>query len=492
MPKKQAQHRRAKSRKENSEIPHISEKRLAQAFLMSPLAMALTGARDSRYLAVNEFYERATGYSRNELIGKTPFEIHLWVNPEERKALLEKLLQVKSFRNMEFQIRTKSGEIRHGLGSADLIEIDGEPCVLSVTQDITEQKRAERALRDSEERLRIAIQSGHMYAFDWDIKSDLVLRSAESTKVLGTFLSGDGQNHKAAFIANIHPEDSQHYRTVVASLTPQHREYKVLFRFRRTTGGYFWLEESGRAFFKPDGKLRRIVGITADVTEARESERTLRELSGRLITSQEEERRRVARELHDNIGQDLALLAAQSQRVDSGTSQRENTLQSDAHEIHKRVKDIAVKVSQLSHRLHSSELDYLGLTAAVERLCRDFDRQYGIDIDYSAKKLPPHLDGAVALCLYRVMQEALQNVAKHSRAKLVKVRLTCDKGELKLSIHDDGVGFDIEKARFGIGLGLISIQERIRNIGGSFQLSSKIGTGTRLQASVAVASAATV
>ena len=459
---------------------------------MSPLAMALTSARDHRYLDVNEFFETATGYRRDELIGKTPFELNLWVNPDERRTLVEKLLKVRSIRNMEVQIRTKSGEIRHGLGSADLIEIDGEPCVLSVAQDITEWKRTERALRDSEERLRIAIQSGHMYAFDWDVKSDLVQRSGESAKVLGGFLDADGHNRKAAFIANIHTEDRQRYRNVVASLSPQHPEYKVLFRFQRNGQDGFWLEESGRAFFTAEGKLRRVVGITADVTKARESERALRELSGRLITSQEEERRRVARELHDNIGQDLALLAAQSQRVEAGTSQREDTLQSDAHEIDKRVKEISAKVSRLSHRLHSSELDYLGLSAAVERLCRDFDRQYGIDVDYVAKNLPQHLDSTVALCFYRVIQEALQNVGKHSQAKLVRVHLAYDKGELKLAIRDDGVGFEVEKVRLQSGLGLISIEERMHGIGGHHRLSSKLGVGTKLQAWITVASGAAI
>jgi PAS domain S-box-containing protein len=492
MSKKPAPSRWNHSGKEKRERPRVSEKRLAHAFLMSPLAMTITSARDHRYLEVNEFFEKATGYARDEVLGKTPFDIDLWANPEQRRALVETLLDTGSVRDIELQVRTKGGELRNGLASADLIEIGGEPCVLSVAQDITEQKRVERALRDSEERLRIAIQSGQMYAFDWDIKSDVVQRSEESSKVLGAWLAGDSQSSKVAFIAHIHPEDRKHYCNVVAGLAPEHPKYRVLFRFQRTAQKFGWLEESGRAFFNSDGKLRRIVGITADVTEARETERALRELSGRLISSQEEERRRVARELHDNIGQDLALLAAQSQRVDSGTSQQEGTLQSDAHEIHKRVKDIALKVSQLSHRLHSSELDFLGLGVAVERLCRDFDRQYGIDVDFDAKNLPQNLDGPVALCFYRVTQEALQNVAKHSQAKLVRVRLTCDKGELKLGIQDDGVGFDVEKARFESGLGLISMQERMHGIGGLYRIHSKVGTGTKLQAVVAIASVATV
>jgi len=465
-----------------------SEEKFAKAFMATPMGFTLTSARDHRYLEVNEFFEKTTGYSREEAIGKTPFDLNIWVNPEQRRELVQELLQKGTLRNLELQFRTKTGEIRYGLGSSDLIEIDGEACILSITQDITERKRAEQALVDSEERLRIAVQAGKMYAFDWDIDSDLIQRSEESSLVLKW--PNSGQNRKSEFIANIHPDDRQPYRKVIESLTPDHPAYKVLFRFQHSDGALSWLEEFGRGFFGPDGKLQRIVGIAADVTEARESERALRDLSGRLITSQEEERRRVARELHDNIGQELALLAAQSQRVDSGVSQQENTLHSDVHEMYKRVKEIATKVSKLSHRLHSSELDFLGLGIAVDRLCRDFGNQHGIDVEYVVRNVPHDLDNSIALCFYRVTQEALQNVAKHSRAKLVRVHLTAESGVLVLSIEDNGTGFDLEKARFQSGLGLISIRERMHVIGGQCTISSKMGTGTKLQATVSFAATA--
>lgn len=465
-----------------------SEEKFAKAFMASPMGLTLTSAHDHRYLEVNEFFEKTTGYRRDEVIGKTPFDLNLWANPEQRRVLVQEILERGALRNLELQFRTKSGEIRYGLGSADLIEIDGEPCVLSVTQDITERKRAEQALVESEQRLRIAVEAGNMYAFEWDIASDLIQHSQESSRVLKW--SNSGQHRKSEFIANIHPEDCEHYRKVIESLSPKHPSYKVLFRFQHTDRTFSWLEESGRGFFGPDDKLQRIVGIAADVTEARESERALRELSGRLITSQEEERRRVARELHDNIGQELALLAAQSQRVESGVSQQENTLHLDVHEIYKRVKEIATKVSKLSHRLHSSELDFLGLGIAVDRLCRDFSSQYGIDADYVVKNVPPDLDRSIALCFYRVTQEALQNVAKHSHAKLVRVQLSAEAGELTLIIQDDGIGFDPEKARFQSGLGLISMRERMNVIGGQCTISSKMGTGTEVQAVVSFAACA--
>jgi signal transduction histidine kinase len=143
-------------------------------------------------------------------------------------------------------------------------------------------------------------------------------------------------------------------------------------------------------------------------------------------------------------------------------------------------------VSKLSHRLHSSELDFLGLSVAAERLCRDFANQYSIDLDYQIKNVPPRLDGAKSLCFYRILQESLQNVAKHSGATNVVVELNGKGNELILKIADNGVGFDLEKVRFASGLGLVSMRERLKLIAGRLEIDSEEGHGTRLVASVAI------
>jgi len=208
----------------------------------------------------------------------------------------------------------------------------------------------------------------------------------------------------------------------------------------------------------------------------------LRELSGRLITSQEEERRRIARELHDHIGQEAALICVQAQRLDSGVADEEHTTRSDAHELYRKIKVLTSDISKLSHRLHSSELSFLGLPAAAERLCREFANQYGIDVDYQPKSLPATLDTAKSLCLYRVLQEALQNVVKHSRASHVVVELQTIENELVLKVRDNGGGFDVEKT--GSGLGLLSMRERLNFVGGRFAITSRRGSGTKVMATV--------
>jgi PAS domain S-box-containing protein len=461
-----------------------SEEKFAKAFRESPMLVTLTGLNDSRIMEVNETFEETTGYRREDVIGKTPTEIALWEHAEQREQLMEALKTSGRFRSAEVAFRTRSGELRDALASGVVIEIDGEPCMLGVAMDITARKRALESLRESEERLRIAIDAGRTYAFEWDFSSEAVRRSVKGAKILG--ISNDVPYSKSEFMECVHPEEKQLYENTFLSLAPEKPSYKVIFRYVRPDQKTIWLEESGRAFFHPDGSLRKIVGMASDVTEARQTERVLRELSGRLITSQEEERRRVARELHDHIGQELALLCVQAQRVDSGVSDEEFTRQSDAHELYRKIKEIAVDVSKLSHRLHSSELDFLGLSAAAERLCRDFASQYGIDLDYQIKNIPHRLDGAKSLCFYRILQESLQNVAKHSRATRVAVELHAKGNELLLRIDDNGIGFDLERVRFASGLGLVSMRERLKLIGGRLEINSKEGIGTSLVAAVAI------
>ncbi len=461
-----------------------SEEKFAAAFHQSPLAVTLTSLNDNRIIDVNQSFTESTGYAPEDVIGKTPIDVGLWENPEHRQKLVQELKTTGHFRGAEIAFRTRSGARREALVSGVVLEVDVEPCWLGVFVDITDRKQAVEALRDSEEMLRIAIEAGRTYAFEWDFAADAVRRSVKSAKILG--LSDGAQNTRREFVEHVHPEEKQLYENTLQSLSPERSGYKVNFRFVRPDQKIIWLEESGRAFFQPDRKLRKIIGMISDVTETRESERILRELSGRLISSQEEERRRVARELHDHIGQELALLCVRAQRVDSGVSDEEHTTQSDVHELYRKIKEIAVDVSKLSHRLHSSELDFLGLSAAAERLCRDFANQYGIDLDYQIRTIPPRLDGAKSLCFYRILQEALQNVAKHSQATRVVVELHARGSQLILKIEDNGIGFDLEKVRFASGLGLVSMRERLNLIGGRLELVSQEGQGTSLVALVPI------
>jgi signal transduction histidine kinase len=204
--------------------------------------------------------------------------------------------------------------------------------------------------------------------------------------------------------------------------------------------------------------------------ELRTSYDRIRDVGGRLLTAQEAERSRIARELHDDISQQLALLEMDLKM----SGQEEDALS--------RLHGIARSVHELSHRLHPARLQLLGLVPSLRSLQREQSRS-GIGVEFIHDDIPGPLSPELTLCLFRVVQEALQNAVKYSGARELSVDLQHDRGELMLTIVDDGVGFDVERA-WGKGLGLISIKERVEASGGRLTIQSSPGAGTRLQVKV--------
>jgi signal transduction histidine kinase len=210
------------------------------------------------------------------------------------------------------------------------------------------------------------------------------------------------------------------------------------------------------------------------------------ELAQRLINAQEAECARVARELHDNIGQSMAVFAMEleaTRRVLTDLSRA-----NDARFAHlsARVKTLSQEVANLSHRLHASELELLGFEAAVRRQCRDFSEKYPVQVHCECTGIPVSVSSDISLCLFRVMQEGLHNVAKHSHATRINVDLCGTPKFLRLVISDDGVGFATSSRKATPGLGLISMRERLYLVGGKFVIVSKPGSGTRVEATVPI------
>jgi signal transduction histidine kinase len=204
-----------------------------------------------------------------------------------------------------------------------------------------------------------------------------------------------------------------------------------------------------------------------------------RALAGRLIASQELERERIARDLHDDLSQKLAVLNIDLDQLTRRLETDAPHLVAAAQETSRRAGEIASDVHDLSHQLHPSRLKVLGLIQAMQGVCRDVGNQHGITVDFSHEGVPPGVSPATSLCLYRITQEALHNVAKHSGARRAAVRLSREQGQLYLQIADQGVGF--EPGSFdGGGLGLVSMNERVNHLGGRLIIRSAPGAGTRI------------
>lgn len=214
--------------------------------------------------------------------------------------------------------------------------------------------------------------------------------------------------------------------------------------------------------------------------QLRESEMARMELSRRLINAQEADRTRLSRELHDDIGQSLAILKVQMLRCVQLESDHPGIVAANLNELAGSLDAIIHKVGRLSHDLHSSALEFLGLVAAVKSHCMECSERLGVPIQCCCQGVEKDLDNTVALAFFRIVQEGIHNAIKHSRATSILVRIIGRNRDLSLEISDNGVGFDVEAERSRTGLGLISMRERACLIGGQCRFFSSPGRGTRI------------
>jgi signal transduction histidine kinase/integral membrane sensor domain MASE1 len=350
---------------------------------------------------------------------------------------------------------------------------------------VEERRQAERELREGEERLRLAVEAGRMYAFEWDAATDEIVRSGECAAVLH-WKSDPSHDTGREFRANIFPDDVKAYQDMVKGLNPKNPTYKIVYRLKGPGNGLVWMEENGRALFDAQGRVLRKIGIVADITERKRGEEALSNVSQKLIEAQEQERTRIARELHDDLSQRMALLGI-------GLTQFERSmpeLSSDAQERLQNISEVAAEVSSelhsMSHQLHPAKLDLLGLVATVGGHCREVSQQHELRVEFVHHDVGERVPKDVALCLFRIVQEALRNIVKHGKTEDAKVDLSGSGDEIHLCISDQGAGFSPESAQAKGGLGLISMRERLRLIGGHLDVESKPSHGTRIYVRVPV------
>ena len=254
-------------------------------------------------------------------------------------------------------------------------------------------------------------------------------------------------------------------------------------RWDREDGTTAWVRWEIRPWRTPTGIVGGILIFAEDITHRKKMEEAISGMSRKLIESQEQERVRIGRELHDDIGQRLALLAVEIQQLQQDSVTLPEVL-SRMGELQKQTTEIATDVQSLSHELHTSKLEYLGLAVAMRSFCREFGEVQKIEIDFQSHDLasPPPAD--ISLCLYRVLQEALHNSAKHSGEQHLEVQLWGTSDQIHLTVRDSGVGFDSEAAKESRGLGLISMQERVKLVNGTLSIESQPQRGTTICARV--------
>ncbi len=355
---------------------------------------------------------------------------------------------------------------------------------------VTRERKArmELALRESEERFRSIVD--HAPVMMWTARPDTTLDYLNQFCVEFSGLPIEKLRNEG-WLDVVHPDDVDACKGTYVPAFEERKPFFMEYRVRRVDGAYRWLLASGVPKFAPDGSFTGFIGCDVDITERRNAEDVFREsraalevshqeiqqLAGSLLTAHEDERRRLARELHDDLTQRLARLA-----IDAGRMESASEVPEGVRALREDLVRLSEDVHAMSYRLHPSVLDDLGLVEALRAECDRVARHGEMRVDVKASALPVALPAEASLCLFRVAQEALNNAARHAHASEVTVVLSSHNGGLRLAVSDNGGGFDTDSTRDRTSLGLASMRERVRLMHGELDIKSSCGGGTTVVA----------
>jgi PAS domain S-box-containing protein len=426
--------------------------------------------------------------------GRTTAFFQNLIHPDDRARVMdwvERALKTGQQTTGEWRVVWPDGSIHWIAGRWQVfIDESGEPSrVLGVNMDVTERKRTEEVLSEvnrtleaqavllqsREELLEIFVK--HVPAavamLDRDMRY-LQVSNRWCTDYLRDRTEILGRSHYEVF-----PEQPERWKEI-------HRRGLQGETLRadedRWDGqdGPHWARWEVRPWKTPEGTVGGILILAEDITRRKQMEEALLEVSHRLIEAQELERNRIARELHDDIGQRLALLAVELDQLHLEPPESPELLDR-VGELQTQASEIATDIQAVSRELHSTRLDNLSPSAAMRGLCHDMEEQLKVKIDFKSHDLPGSVPPDISLCLFRVLQEALHNSVKHSGVKHFEVRLWGTSDEIQLSVSDRGVGFDTQ-AKVGRGLGLVSMEERLKLVKGTLSIESQPKRGSTIHA----------
>jgi PAS domain S-box-containing protein len=346
---------------------------------------------------------------------------------------------------------------------------------------VEEHQRDVLDLRESEKRFRLLADSSP--SLIWMSGTDKLCTFFNQgwLKFTGRTME---QELGEGWLAGVHPDDRDHCLRFYSASFDARVDFELEYRLRRFDGKYRWLVDFGVPRFESDGTLLGYIGSCIDITDRKASEESLHTLSGRLITAQEEERARIARELHDDFSQRLALLGIELGQLWKKLSPAAVEERAGVLEILRGTKEISSDLHTLSHQLHSSKLEHVGLVPALHGLCKEISAKYKIEVQFTGCESPMNVSKDVALCLFRVAQEAVGNVVKHSGTRMAQVELHTNPNGVSLRISDQGKGFDPDITNPAAGIGLIGMSERLRLVGGRLMVKSAPKRGVEIVAEV--------
>ena len=346
--------------------------------------------------------------------------------------------------------------------------------------DLIERTLAEEALRESEERFRLIANTAPVMIW---MTAEKLITYLNQTWLDYTGLPSDavlGQRQTEV----LHPDEAERVREIYVKAFEQREPFQMEHLLRRHDGEYRKVVTTGVPRYNVDGSFAGYIGTAVDITERKLAEEVLSTVSQKLIEAHEEERTRIARELHDDINQRLAVLSVRLGYLTQSAPASAAAVEQEIGELRQEIVDLVSDTQALSHDLHPPKLELLGLEEAAAGFCEELANRHGLTIDVHFENVPKELPREISLCFYRVLQEALQNVIKHSAARHADVSLNSQIDTLNLTVKDSGAGFHLHEAMRGPGLGMTSMKERLKVIGGQLSIHSQPGHGTIIHATM--------
>jgi len=453
----------------------------------------------------NTSAERIFGYTEQEVLGKP---ITILIPPElqtDEKDILRRLRAGQRIDHFETVRIAKGGKrVLVSLTVSPVRDSSGRIVAASkVARDVTRTRQVEQELLESEQRMRFCLDAAHVGTWHWDIKSGNIRWSENMERIHGQ-KPGSFSGNFDAFLESIDSEDRQRVRQAIQQALQGDGKYHAEYRQARSDGSTGWMEAQGQVIYDASKRPQSMMGVCRDISERKRSETALKEaheqmemrvkertveldraqerlrmLSARLLRMQDDERRRIARELHDTAGQLLVALSLILVPVQEALQQKNSELALQITESLRLVDELSSDLRTMSHLLHPPLLDEAGLHSAVRWYVEGFAERSKIEVDLELDPKVGRLPAEFETAIFRIVQECLTNIHRHSESRSARIAITRNVDHLKLEIRDRGKGMSTPMPRAGVGIQ--GMRERVRQLGGALEIESGEG-GTRVTA----------